>query len=116
MNSCPDDYDGFVYIAEEVIAADGKKGGGHVATPHPSKKDGTTKQQTLKSGGAYPCKSCNRYFSVFSLLTLLLFDGIVSIYLALAGHSARKMVCSLIQRQNTVMGNEVHSNALCGDW
>lgn len=46
----------------EVIAADGKKGGGHVATPHPSKKDGTTKQQTLKSGGAYPCKSCNRSF------------------------------------------------------
>ncbi|GMY25120.1 histone deacetylase HDT1-like [Fagus crenata] len=41
---------------------DGKKGGGHVATPHPSKKDGTTKQQTLKSGGAYPCKSCNRSF------------------------------------------------------
>uniref|UniRef100_A0A2N9I756 Uncharacterized protein n=1 Tax=Fagus sylvatica TaxID=28930 RepID=A0A2N9I756_FAGSY len=32
------------------------------------------------------------------------------------GHSARKMVCSLIQRQNTVMGNEVHGNAPCGDW
>uniref|UniRef100_A0A7N2M7G5 C2H2-type domain-containing protein n=1 Tax=Quercus lobata TaxID=97700 RepID=A0A7N2M7G5_QUELO len=40
---------------------DGKKGGGHVATPHPSKK-AATKQQTPKSG-AFPCNSCNRSFN-----------------------------------------------------
>ncbi|KAA8518625.1 hypothetical protein F0562_016099 [Nyssa sinensis] len=41
---------------------DGKKGGGHVATPHPSKQAGKTpanqsKQQTPKSAGTHPCKS-----------------------------------------------------------
>ncbi|KAF5473782.1 hypothetical protein F2P56_005743 [Juglans regia] len=41
---------------------DVKKFSGHVATPHPSKQT-VTKQQTPKSGGAYPCKSCNRSFS-----------------------------------------------------
>ncbi|XP_030926028.1 histone deacetylase HDT3-like isoform X3 [Quercus lobata] len=45
----------------EFIVADGKKGGGHVATPHPSKK-AATKQQTPKSG-AFPCNSCNRSFN-----------------------------------------------------
>ena len=64
VNSCPDDHDGFVYIAQEFIVADGKKGGGHVATPHPSKK-AATKQQTPKSG-AFPCNSCNRYFCLFT--------------------------------------------------
>ena len=45
---------------------------------------------------------------VVSLFTLLLFDGSVTIYIALAGLSTQKLVCSLIRRQNTVMGNEVH--------
>ncbi|XP_042942380.1 histone deacetylase HDT1-like isoform X2 [Carya illinoinensis] len=39
-----------------------KKFSGRVATPHPSKQT-VTKQQTPKSGRAYPCKSCNRSFS-----------------------------------------------------
>ncbi|CAK9168069.1 unnamed protein product [Ilex paraguariensis] len=47
--------------------ADGKKGGGHVATPHPSKQAGKTpanksNQQTPKSPGSVPCKSCNKTF------------------------------------------------------
>ncbi|KAA8516666.1 hypothetical protein F0562_016828 [Nyssa sinensis] len=47
---------------------DGKKAGGHVATPHPSKQAGKTpsteaKQQTPKSVGSHPCKSCNRSFN-----------------------------------------------------
>ncbi|CAA3014681.1 Histone deacetylase HDT1 [Olea europaea subsp. europaea] len=45
-----------------------KKGGGHVATPHPSKQTAKTpankpKQQTPKSAGSHPCKSCNRTFN-----------------------------------------------------
>ncbi|KAL6988347.1 hypothetical protein U1Q18_014098 [Sarracenia purpurea var. burkii] len=47
---------------------DTKKGGGHVATPHPSKQAGKTpanqsKQQTPKPAGSHPCKSCNRSFN-----------------------------------------------------
>ncbi|XP_022846732.1 histone deacetylase HDT1-like [Olea europaea var. sylvestris] len=47
---------------------DSKKGGGHVATPHPSKQAGKTSankpnQQTPKSGGSHTCKSCNRTFN-----------------------------------------------------
>ncbi|KAH1123206.1 hypothetical protein J1N35_006366 [Gossypium stocksii] len=49
--------------------ADGKKAGGHTATPHPSKKAGKTSaaaaaqvKQTPKSGGSFPCKSCGRSF------------------------------------------------------
>ncbi|KAI3473326.1 hypothetical protein Pfo_030617 [Paulownia fortunei] len=46
---------------------DGKKVGGHVATPHPAKQAGKTpankpNQQTPKSGGSHSCKSCNRTF------------------------------------------------------
>ncbi|KAG8374158.1 hypothetical protein BUALT_Bualt11G0101700 [Buddleja alternifolia] len=46
---------------------DGKKGGGHVATPHPAKQAGKTpatkpNQQTPKSEGQHSCKSCNRKF------------------------------------------------------
>ncbi|KAF7145939.1 hypothetical protein RHSIM_Rhsim04G0136200 [Rhododendron simsii] len=42
-----------------------KGGGGHVATPHPAKQAGGTpgtqsKQQTPKSAGSHPCKSCNK--------------------------------------------------------
>ncbi|KAI8560133.1 hypothetical protein RHMOL_Rhmol04G0232400 [Rhododendron molle] len=42
-----------------------KGGGGHVATPHPAKQAGRThgtqsKQQTPKSAGSHPCKSCNK--------------------------------------------------------
>ncbi|GMJ02937.1 HISTONE DEACETYLASE 3, histone deacetylase 2C [Hibiscus trionum] len=47
---------------------DGKKVGGHTATPHPSKQakkasaaTGEAKQ-TPKSGGSFPCKSCGRSF------------------------------------------------------
>ncbi|KAL5743131.1 hypothetical protein ACOSP7_029863 [Xanthoceras sorbifolium] len=49
---------------------EGKKGITHTATPHPSKHAGKTpansdqtKQQANKSGGSYPCKSCNRSFT-----------------------------------------------------
>ncbi|CAL5334596.1 hypothetical protein CsSME_00016829 [Camellia sinensis var. sinensis] len=47
---------------------DTKKGNVHVATPHPSKKSGKTpanqpNQQTPKSAGSHPCKSCNRSFN-----------------------------------------------------
>ncbi|GER45394.1 histone deacetylase HDT1 [Striga asiatica] len=47
---------------------DGKKAGGHVATPHPAKQAGKTpankpNQQTTKSGGSHSCKSCNRTFT-----------------------------------------------------
>ncbi|XP_039068274.1 histone deacetylase HDT1-like isoform X2 [Hibiscus syriacus] len=47
---------------------DGKKAGGHTATPHPSKQakkaSAATAQakQTPKSGGSFPCKSCGRTF------------------------------------------------------
>ncbi|KAM7468296.1 hypothetical protein LguiB_015858 [Lonicera macranthoides] len=52
---------------------DGKKGGVHVATPHPSKKAGKTPatlaaavskstQQSPKSEGSHSCKTCNRSF------------------------------------------------------
>jgi len=46
---------------------DGKKGGAHTATPHPSKNLGKTpansnksKEQTPKSDGKFSCKSCNK--------------------------------------------------------
>lgn len=47
---------------------DSKKGGGHVATPHPSKqmaKASANKpnQQTPKSAGSHICKSCSRTFN-----------------------------------------------------
>ncbi|KAD3337539.1 hypothetical protein R6Q59_027567 [Mikania micrantha] len=46
---------------------DGKKAGGHVATPHPSKQGKTpanksNKESPAASGGAHSCKSCNRNF------------------------------------------------------
>ncbi|XWS59547.1 hypothetical protein CRYUN_Cryun08bG0131400 [Craigia yunnanensis] len=48
---------------------DGKKVGGHIATPHPSKQAGKASaatgqvKQTPKSGGSsFPCKSCSRSF------------------------------------------------------
>ncbi|XP_038706748.1 histone deacetylase HDT1-like [Tripterygium wilfordii] len=48
---------------------DGKKGGGHTATPHPSKKADKTpanganpKAKTPKSGGQFSCDSCDRSF------------------------------------------------------
>ncbi|KAL6559247.1 hypothetical protein OROHE_006616 [Orobanche hederae] len=46
---------------------DGKKAGGHVATPHPAKQAGKTpgnkpNQQTPKSTGSVSCSSCNRTF------------------------------------------------------
>ncbi|KAK1426029.1 hypothetical protein QVD17_14696 [Tagetes erecta] len=47
---------------------DGKKAGGHVATPHPSKqgKPSANKQKqespASTSGGAHSCKACNRNF------------------------------------------------------
>ncbi|XP_068661641.1 histone deacetylase HDT1-like [Aristolochia californica] len=49
---------------------DGKKGGGHTATPHPNKAGAKTlangdksKQQTPKSGGQVSCKSCSKTFN-----------------------------------------------------
>ncbi|GFQ04145.1 histone deacetylase hdt1 [Phtheirospermum japonicum] len=46
---------------------DGKKVGGHVATPHPAKQGKTPgnkpNQQTPKSGGSHSCASCNRAFN-----------------------------------------------------
>ncbi|KAL3532043.1 hypothetical protein ACH5RR_005564 [Cinchona calisaya] len=49
---------------------DGKKGSGHVATPHPSKQAGKNKnQQTPKSGGgSHTCKTCNKGFGSESAL------------------------------------------------
>ncbi|KAM7531637.1 hypothetical protein LguiB_035047 [Lonicera macranthoides] len=46
---------------------DGKKGGGHVDTPHPSKKaeksaGSKSNQQTPKSEGSHTCKPCKRSF------------------------------------------------------
>ncbi|KAK9068434.1 hypothetical protein SSX86_012548 [Deinandra increscens subsp. villosa] len=47
---------------------DGKKAGGHVATPHPSKQGKTPANKSNQespasaSGGAHSCKSCNRTF------------------------------------------------------
>ncbi|KAG6437276.1 hypothetical protein SASPL_102189 [Salvia splendens] len=46
---------------------DGKKVGGHVATPHPAKQAGKTpgnkpNQQTPQSGGSVTCKSCPKTF------------------------------------------------------
>lgn len=46
---------------------DGKKVGGHVATPHPAKKAVKTpgnkpNQQSPQSGGPHSCKTCNRTF------------------------------------------------------
>ncbi|XP_015898687.1 histone deacetylase HDT1 isoform X1 [Ziziphus jujuba] len=52
------------------IKTDGQKGGGHTATPYPSKQAGKKaansdrgKQQTSKSGGTFHCKPCNRSFN-----------------------------------------------------
>ncbi|KAA8544193.1 hypothetical protein F0562_022171 [Nyssa sinensis] len=49
---------------------DGKKGGAHTATPHPSKQAGKTpansgksKEQSPKSGGQVSCKSCSKTFN-----------------------------------------------------
>ncbi|KAL6521145.1 hypothetical protein OROGR_017714 [Orobanche gracilis] len=47
---------------------DGKKPGGHVATPHPAKQAGKTpgnkpNQQTPKSNGSVSCNSCKRTFT-----------------------------------------------------
>ncbi|XP_042514141.1 histone deacetylase HDT1-like [Macadamia integrifolia] len=50
---------------------DGKKGGGHTATPHPNKaavktpvsSDKSKGPQTPKSPGQFSCKSCNKSFS-----------------------------------------------------
>ncbi|XP_042514140.1 histone deacetylase HDT1-like [Macadamia integrifolia] len=49
---------------------DGKKGGGHTATPHPNKQAAKTPansdkkgQQTPKSPGQFSCKSCNKAFN-----------------------------------------------------
>ncbi|KAE9461317.1 hypothetical protein C3L33_06768, partial [Rhododendron williamsianum] len=49
---------------------DGKKGGGHTATPHPSKNQGKTaansnksNEKTPKSGGKISCKSCTKTFT-----------------------------------------------------
>ncbi|XP_058198633.1 histone deacetylase HDT1-like [Rhododendron vialii] len=49
---------------------DGKKGGGHTATPHPSKNQGKTaansnksKEKTPKSDGKISCKSCTKTFT-----------------------------------------------------
>ena len=61
-----------------VVVSDGKKTGGHVATPHPSKKGGKTpatpkataadksKPQTPKSAGV-SCKTCSKYGDQFPL-------------------------------------------------
>ena len=45
-----------------ITGVDGKKGSGHVATPHPAKQAGKNKnQQTPKSGGgSHSCKTCSR--------------------------------------------------------
>lgn len=53
-------------LIDVLVVTDGKKGGGHVATPHPSKQAGKTpankNPQTPKSaGGSHTCKSCSRY-------------------------------------------------------
>lgn len=50
-----------------IVGSDGKKVGGHVATPHPAKKAVKTpgnkpNQQSPQSGGPHSCKTCNRYF------------------------------------------------------
>ncbi|XP_043724567.1 histone deacetylase HDT1-like [Telopea speciosissima] len=50
---------------------DGKKGGGHTATPHPNKQaaktpasnDKSKGQQTPKSGGQFSCKPCSKSFN-----------------------------------------------------
>ncbi|KAF7119303.1 hypothetical protein RHSIM_Rhsim13G0105400 [Rhododendron simsii] len=49
---------------------DGKKGGGHTVTPHPSKNQGKTaassnksKENTPKSDGKISCKSCTKIFT-----------------------------------------------------
>ncbi|KAA8550229.1 hypothetical protein F0562_001913 [Nyssa sinensis] len=49
---------------------DGKKGGGHTATPHPSKKaektptsSGKLKEQSPKSGSQVSCNSCSKTFN-----------------------------------------------------
>lgn len=49
---------------------DGKKGGGHIATPHPAKQAGKTpntsgqsKEKTPKSDSKVSCKSCSKTFN-----------------------------------------------------
>ena len=60
----------FVYFVSyicSIIDSDGKKVGGHVATPYPAKQAGKTpgnkpNQQTPQSGGSVTCKSCPKTF------------------------------------------------------
>lgn len=98
-----------------------KKGGVHIATPHPSKQAGKTpgnkNQQTPKSGGgSHTCKSCSRYAPVaivfwfwfgvsdgrwYKCLMLLLF-----IWVLLAGLLALKTHWNLTKRQSTVVESE----------
>jgi hypothetical protein len=52
---------------------DGKKSV-HTATPYPSKNAGKTaeqsKGQTPKSGGQFSCKSCSKYVSETTLISV----------------------------------------------
>ncbi|MQL94550.1 hypothetical protein Taro_027231 [Colocasia esculenta] len=55
--------------AKLAVPGSGQKTGGHTATPHPAKQAGKTpatsdksKQQTPKSAGSVPCKSCSKTF------------------------------------------------------
>ncbi|KAF9591122.1 hypothetical protein IFM89_002077 [Coptis chinensis] len=57
-------------LTPQKTGPEGKKVGGHTATPHPSKKSGKTsinndnsKQKTPKSSGQIPCKSCSKTFN-----------------------------------------------------
>ncbi|XP_008779118.1 histone deacetylase HDT2-like [Phoenix dactylifera] len=57
-------------VGSQKTGGDGKKGGGHTATPHPAKYAGKTpatsdksKQQTPKSAGSVSCKSCSKTFN-----------------------------------------------------
>ena len=55
------------------LFTEGKKGGVHVATPHPSKQAAAktpankSNQKSPASEGAVACKSCNRYVMSCSL-------------------------------------------------
>ncbi|XP_058087677.1 histone deacetylase HDT1-like [Magnolia sinica] len=57
-------------VGQKTGGAGGKKGGGHTATPYPSKQAGKTpansnksKPQTPKSGGQVSCKTCSKTFN-----------------------------------------------------
>ena len=108
---------------DEVLVADGKKVGGHTATPHPAKKAGKapatpatdkSKAQTPKTGGSISCKSCSKYdnnqdfescyctskYLVYHMVDRCLISGFVNAgVLALIKHS------SLTQRQSMVEEN-----------